>query len=138
MSNFEKKPYRILAVDDELTILGLYEQILSPHYVRNEVESKPSNQKRKPFLTAPNFEVTCCNQGDQAVEAVKLSLKEGHPFALAFVDLNMPPGPDGNWTAAQIHKLDPGINIILVTGYASTDTDEIKFESDFTDKLLLI
>ena len=138
MSTFEKKPYRILAVDDELTILGLYEQILSPHYVKDDDESKRSNQTKKPFLTAPNFEVTCCNQGEQAVEAVKLSLKEGNPFALAFVDLNMPPGPDGNWTAAQIHKLDPGINIILVTGYANTETDEIKFESNFADKLLYL
>jgi response regulator RpfG family c-di-GMP phosphodiesterase len=138
MSNFENKPYRILAVDDELTILGLYEQILSPHFVKNGDESKQNDRPKTPFLTTPNFEVTCCNQGDQAVEAVKLSLKEGHPFALAFVDLNMPPGPDGNWTAARIHKLDPGINIILVTGYAATDSDAIKFESDFADKLLYL
>ena len=97
MSDLELKPYRILAVDDELPILGLYEQILSSPLVNDSQASKQNDQSQQPFLTAPNFEVTCCNQGDQAVEAVKLSLREGHPFALAFLDLNMPPGPDGNW-----------------------------------------
>ena len=70
MSNFKQKPYRILAVDDELTILGLYEQILSPHYVKNDDVSKQNDQSKQPFLTASNFEVTCCNQGDQAVDQV--------------------------------------------------------------------
>ena len=138
MSNFEQKPYRILAVDDELTILGLYEQILSPHYVKNDDVSKQNDGSKQPFLTAPNFEVTCCNQGDQAVEAVKLSLKEGHPFAVAFLDLNMPPGPDGNWTAEQIHKWDPGINIILVTGYSATGSGEVGTGPIFSDKLLYL
>ncbi|MBW2411792.1 MAG: PAS domain S-box protein, partial [Deltaproteobacteria bacterium] len=138
MSNFEQKPYRILAVDDELTILGLYEQILSPHYVNHTQASNQNDKPEQPFLTTPNFEVTCCNQGDQAVEAVKLSLKEGHPFALAFLDLNMPPGPDGNWTAKQIHKLDPGINIILVTGYSATDSGEVEFEPSFSNKILYL
>lgn len=138
MSNFEPKPFRILAVDDEPAILGLYEQILCRHPVNQGDASKQSNPSKQPFLTAPNFEMTCCNQGDQAVEAVRLSLQEGHPYALAFLDLNMPPGPDGNWTAEQIHKLDPGINIILVTGYSVTDADEVDIPLTFSDKLLYL
>ena len=138
MSNFEPKPFRILAVDDELTILGLYEQILCPHPVNKDNASKQSNPSNQPFLTTPNFKVTCCNQGDQAVEAVRLSLKEGYPYALAFLDLNMPPGPDGNWTAEQIHKLDPGVNIILVTGYSATDAEEVDLQLNFSDKLLYL
>jgi HD-GYP domain-containing protein (c-di-GMP phosphodiesterase class II) len=142
MSQFEEKPYRILAVDDELTILGLYEQILSPHLVLDNNSSEQNSEQNvvtKPvFLETPAFEVTCCNQGDQAVEAVRLSIKEGRPFALAFLDLHMPPGPDGQWTAAQIQNLDPGVNIILVTGYAASETGDLDFKTDFSDKTLYL
>jgi HD-GYP domain-containing protein (c-di-GMP phosphodiesterase class II) len=142
MSQFEEKPYRILAVDDELTILGLYEQILSPHLVLddNSSEQEPEqNEVAKPaFIETPAFEVTCCNQGDQAVEAVRLSIKEGRQFALAFLDLHMPPGPDGQWTAEQIQNLDPGVNIILVTGYSASETGDLNFKTDFSNKTLYL
>ena len=52
---------------------------------------------------------------------------EGNPFALAFLDLHMPPGPDGQWTAEQIQKLDPGVNIILVTGYSASESGDLNF-----------
>jgi len=132
MSQFERKPFRILAVDDELTILGLYEQILSP---------QPTRQDRAPdksFPADPHFEVSCCNQGDQAIEVVKLSLKEGRPFAVVFLDIHMPPGPDGYFTAEQIHELDQSINIILVTGYADTGINESSNKNEFTDQLLYL
>ena len=105
MSQFGNKSYRILAVDDELPILGLYEHILSaPPHVVTEQSSIQNEITKHPFTETPSFEVICCNQGDQAVEAVELSIRQGRPFALAFVDLHMPPGPDGQWTAEQIQK----------------------------------
>jgi len=138
MSHFENQPFRILAVDDELTVLGLYEQILSPHPTTGESSSRQTRVPGKSFPMNPFFEVLCCNQGNQAVDAVKLSLKEGRPFAVAFVDLNIPPGPDGYWTAEQIHKLDPCINIILVTGYSDTILGELPTKSAFTHKLFYL
>ncbi len=86
----------------------------------------------------PSFEVKCCTQGDQAVEAVKISLEENTPYAVAFLDLNMPPGPDGQWTAGEIQRRDPGINIVMVTGYRSTETDSLQTPSNFSDKLLYL
>jgi putative nucleotidyltransferase with HDIG domain len=115
--------FRILAVDDDPTILELYRRILSPD---------------DPLLTMPVFEVTCCAQGDQAVETVENSLEKNEPFAVAFLDLNMPPGPDGQWTAGEIHNLDPGINIIMVTGYRSTNTGHEQTKSNFSDKSLYL
>jgi HD-GYP domain-containing protein (c-di-GMP phosphodiesterase class II) len=132
MSQFERKPFRILAVDDELTILGLYEQILSPR------QSSPDPSQHKAFQSEPHFEVSCCNQGDQAIEVVKLSLKEGRPFAVAFLDIHMPPGPDGYYTAEQIHELDQSINIILVTGYADTGMNESYQKNSFSEELLYL
>jgi HD-GYP domain-containing protein (c-di-GMP phosphodiesterase class II) len=123
MKENNHKRFRILAVDDDETILDLYKMILSP---------------ANPLPAMPSFEVICCTQGDEAVDAVKRSLDENAPFAVSFLDLNMPPGPDGQWTADEIQKLDPGINIIMVTGYRSTDAGSRHSASNFSDKLLYL
>ena len=116
--------YRILAVDDDPAILDLYQQILN------------SDAKRDGFYTA--FEVDCCSQGEEAVAAVKFSIDENRPYALIFLDLNMPPGPDGEWTARQIQKLDPYTNILLVSGFIRTSPGKLANSSDFPDKLLYL
>ena len=123
MKKFNNKRFRILAVDDDEIILDLYQKILSP------ANSLP---------TMPTFEVTCCPQGNAAVDEVERSLKENAPFAVAFLDLNMPPGPDGQWTANEIQKLDPAISIIMVTGYRSTGTGTDQAVSNFSDNLLYL
>jgi HD-GYP domain-containing protein (c-di-GMP phosphodiesterase class II) len=123
MSDKNNKRFRILAVDDDATILDLYKRILCPE---------------NPLPTIPAFEVICCTQGDEAVDAVKKSIEDNAPYAVVFLDLNMPPGPDGQWTADEIQKLDPGINIIMVTGYRSTDSGGQQTLTSFSDKLLYL
>ncbi len=123
MKKSNNKRFRILAVDDDEIILDLYQKILSP---------------ANPLPTMPTFEVTCCPQGNAAVDEVERSLKENTPFAVAFLDLNMPPGPDGQWTANEIQKLDPAISIIMVTGYRSTSTGTDQAVSNFSDNLLYL
>ena len=123
MKKFNNKRFRILAVDDDEIILDLYQKILSP---------------ANPLPTMPTFEVTCCPQGNAAVDEVERSLRENTPFAVAFLDLNMPPGPDGQWTANEIQKLDPAISIIMVTGYRSTSTGTDEAVSNFSDNLLYL
>lgn len=116
--------YRILAVDDDPTILDLYRQILD------------SDAKRGDFKAS--FEVECCTQGEEAVEAVKLSLEFNRSYAVIFLDLNMPPGPDGEWTAEQIQKLDPYSNIVLVSGFMRASPGKSANRSDASDKLLYL
>jgi len=123
MDTLNNQSFRILAVDDDSTVRELYEGILNP------IHSSPA---------MPNFELTCCAQGDEAVDAVKRSFEENAPYAVAFLDLNMPPGPDGEWTAEEIHNLDPRINTVVVTGYRSTNTASIKHQAKFSDNLLYL
>ena len=123
MDKLNNKSFRILAVDDDSTVRELYEGILRP---------------LQPSPAIPNFELTCCSQGDEAVEAVKRSFEENAPFAVAFLDLNMPPGPDGEWTAEEIHNLDPHIHTVVVTGYRNTNTASPDRQSRFSDNLLYL
>ena len=123
MSESNNNRFRILVVDDDSTILDLYQRILNPTHPL-------------PFL--PNFEITCCSQGDDAVASVKHSTEENTPYAVAFLDLNMPPGPDGQWTAEQIQRLDPSINIVVVTGYRTVHSGEVVNRGNISDKLLYL
>ena len=123
MQDLNNQSFRVLAVDDDSTVRDLYRGILL---------------SKTPSSALPNFDLTCCSQGDEAVQAVKHSFVENAPYAVAFLDLNMPPGPDGEWTAEEIHNLDPRINTVVVTGYRSASSSAVEKKSRFSDKLLYL
>jgi putative nucleotidyltransferase with HDIG domain len=116
----ERNPIRILAVDDELSILMLYKETL--HAGSN----------------SHHFDLSLCSQAEEALDAVRKAVEEGNPFAVAFLDVRMPPGPDGVWLAEQIRALDPYTEIVMVTGYSDTTPDEIASRVPPTDKLLYL
>lgn len=122
--------YRLLVVDDEESILGLYKEILSP------AEDLGGDLDEEPLL--PDFELTMCNQGDQAVDAVRGAMAEGRPYSVALLDVRMPPGPDGVWTAENIRALDPNIEIVIVSAYSDVNTRELNRRVTPPEKLLYI
>ena len=115
---------RILAVDDEQILLDLYRDALFFLADQDEAEYE--------------FEVTLCKQGDEALEAVRKAKDENDPFAVIFLDLRMPPGPDGIWTGEQIRKVDPYVNFVIVTGFFDADPREIALRIPPDDKLLYV
>ena len=122
--------YRILAVDDEQGILDVYKSILAPDEdedIFSDVNAKAIKLFGKASADDNKdiFELVTCRQGDEAVKQVKEALVAGKPFSVAFLDVRMPPGPDGAWVARQIHGLDPSINIVIVTAYSDVPPQEI-------------
>ncbi len=113
---------RILVVDDEPAILSLYQETLQPQFNPN------------------HFDLTLCRQAEEALDAFRAAVEKEKPFAVAFLDLRMPPGPDGIWLAERIRALDPYTEIVLVTGYSDTTTtpDKIASRVPPTDKLLYL
>lgn len=99
--NDDARNRRILVIDDEEHILHLFRDILSGDYEVNPV-----------------------NSGEKGLEAVRNSLEEDQPFALAFIDINMP-GLDGVTTAQRIREMDNRIYIIIVTGGQDAMIDRI-------------
>ena len=124
MTDIPPQKYRILAVDDDPAILDLYEQILHS-------DAKRDN-------STVEFDLDCCSQGKEAVEAVRLSLAFNQSYAVIFLDLKMPPGPDGEWTARQILKQDPYTNIVMVSGFMRSNPGISVQQADMPDKLLYL
>ena len=123
----EGQKCRILVTDDDIDMRNLLKEILCPPH--QDFESNP-------ILTP--FDVTFCEQAREAVEAVRISIEEDKPFALAFMDINLPPGPDGIWAAEEIRKLDPDIGITLITGLMDIDLQKVQRRVLPADKLLYL
>ncbi len=87
---------------------------------------------------ASAFAITYCDQGLDAVAAVERALAEGTPFAVAFIDVRMPPGIDGRETARRIRALDPEINLVIVTGFSDFSPIEISKVAGPADKIFYI
>ena len=119
---FKPGAIRILVVDDESSILTLYRETLQPR-------SKPNH-----------FDLTLCVQAQEALDTFRTAVEQEKPFAIAFLDLRIPPGPDGIWLAERIRALDPYTEIVMVTGYSDTSTtpDKIASRVPPTDKLLYL
>ncbi len=87
---------------------------------------------------APAFVLTYCDQGLDAVAAIERAVVDDEPFAVAFIDVRMPPGIDGRETAKRIRALDPDINIVIVTGYSDFSPIEISKVAGPADKIFYI
>jgi len=88
--------------------------------------------------TAMEFAVTHAMQGLDGVAAVEAAIKSRDPFAVAFIDVRMPPGIDGKETATRIRALDPEINLVIVTGYSDFAPIEISKAAGPADKIFYI
>lgn len=133
---------RILIVDDEHNVLDAYRQVLAGQHEAETQASRLHELENKLFPAKssaplpPSFDLCLCRQGPEAVAAVRESLSAGTPFAVAFLDVRMPPGPDGVWTAAQIRVLDPLLNIVIVTAYSDLSPAKINQQVQPPDRLL--
>ena len=86
----------------------------------------------------PDFALTHAMQGLDGVAAVEAAIRAGDRFAVAFIDVRMPPGIDGKETAVRIRALDPDINIVIVTGYSDFSPIEISKAAGPADKIFYI
>ncbi len=136
--------FRILVADDDSSVLDLFRQILSRVKTDSKVQSKTQRSNGKlscqntPNLPSPSFDIVTCQQADEAVDAVRDSLECGRPFSIAFIDVRMPPGPDGVWAAEHIRKLDSDVEIVIMTGYTDIHPGVIARRVPPAHKLLYI
>ena len=136
MSDIKKPPIRVLVADDEAEVRDAYRQILLEtdmssetavfHNLRERLFSKSMpDPMAKAASTETNFAPVFCDGAEAAVAAVRAALGVDDPFAVVFLDMRMPPGPDGVWAAARIRELDPAVEIVLCTAYSDVDPRDL-------------
>ena len=84
------------------------------------------------------FEIDSAFQGQEGVARVRQALDEGRPYALAFVDLRMPPGWDGLQTIERLWAIDPDVQVVICSAHSDYDWSDVVSRLDNSDKLLVI
>ncbi len=140
----EQKNRRILIVDDNRAIHEDYRKILVG---RNEAEQHAAElaafeaemfgAESAPLLEL-HYEVTSAYQGEEAYAKVVELAARGERFALAFVDMHMPPGWDGVQTITKIWECDPDIQVVICSAYSEYSWEHILSVFGATDRLLIL
>lgn len=140
MPNTEPKP-RILIVDDNPDIHTDFQKILCS---KPSSGSKLEEAERALFGTSltfkklREFELDSAFQGEQGLARVYHALQEHYPYAMAFVDVRMPPGYDGIELIPRLWIADPGLQIIICTAYSDYSWEEIYSKVGKSDRLFIL
>jgi len=132
---------RVLVIDDNAAIHEDFIKILGPE---QGAESALLDAERAllgesiPASTRQCFQVDTALQGQQGVELVRNALGAGHPYALAFVDMRMPPGWDGLETIQRLWAVDPNVQVVICSAHSDYDWTEVVARLDHSDKLLVV
>ncbi len=133
--------HRILIVDDNPAIHEDFRKIFCPtgpdkSHVRN-LKAALFDDIQKATAQS-EFELVSAFQGHQALELVKQSLADNRPYAMAFLDVRMPPGWDGIETAARLWEVCPHLQIVICTAYSDYSWDEMRAKLDKSDSLVIL
>src|SRR5205823_3082481 len=85
-----------------------------------------------------SFDVDSAYQGREGLEKVRASIECATPYALAFVDMRMPPGWDGIETIRHIWSADPRLQIVICTAHSDYTWDEVVRKLGAEDRLLIL
>lgn len=136
---FAQTNRRILIIDDTPAIHDDFRKILAPR-AQDEVELQQLEQTLFGDAQAPHltFELDSAYQGQDALTLVERALHAGNPYALAFIDMRMPPGWDGLETIEQLWRVDPNLQIALCTAYSDYSWEAMAERLEFGDQLLIL
>jgi len=133
---------RILLIDDTPSIHEDFRRILSG--TGADVGSEMAAAEEALFGEAteptgtPSFDLDSAYQGREGLKMVCSSLQAASPYALAFVDMRMPPGWDGAQTIREIWKVDPRLQIVICTAHSDYSWDALLGKLGAEDRLLVL
>jgi signal transduction histidine kinase len=132
---------RVLVIDDNEAIHADFRKILTPAPVASdELLAAEAELFGTPAPTTEivQFDLVTATQGKEGHELVRRAQAEGRPFAMAFVDMRMPPGWDGLETIQHIWADCPEIEIVICTAFSDYSWEETVRRLGRTDRLLIV
>jgi PAS domain S-box-containing protein len=136
-----EKNRKILVIDDNRAIHDDFRKIFCPDSMAAATLDKTEKELfgKRPNLTRQiRYEIDSAYQGQEGVMLVKKAFEEGRPYAMAFVDVRMPPGWDGVETTQKMLAIDPDIQIVICTAYADYSWEELCEKIGNRDGLLIL
>ncbi len=136
--------HRILVVDDNEDIHADFRRILAPKRDVSHLDALERALTRAPRAAAKTtpvevaFTIHSAFQGAESLEMVKRAAADGNPYAMAFVDVRMPPGWDGIETVSRLWQVYPQLEVVLCTAYSDYSWEEILERLQRRDGLVIL
>ena len=138
-----EKNRRILIIDDNHAIHEDFVKILRPRDESTKGLDALESELFGAATNAPLFEenfyhLDSAFQGLEGIDKVTRAIATGKPYAMAFVDVRMPPGIDGVEALERIWKIDPSLQAVLCTAYSDYSWEEVIKRLGMSDRLLIL
>jgi two-component system cell cycle sensor histidine kinase/response regulator CckA len=129
---------RILVIDDNRSIHEDFRKILAPAVAADDDFDAAEAAMFGTTKQTQTFTIDTASQGEEGLHMVQRALAEGRPYAMAFVDVRMPPGWDGIETTRQIWQVAPDMQIVICTAYADCCWSEVQEQIKPRDRMLIL
>jgi signal transduction histidine kinase len=133
---------RILIVDDSRAIHADFRKILAPVSAEAarlaEIEHRLFGDPRRTAAGEPAYELDSAHQGEEALVMVGDAAAAERPYAMAFVDVRMPPGWDGIETALRLWEVDPLLELVICTAYSDYSWEETAERLGSSERFLIL
>jgi signal transduction histidine kinase len=134
---------RVLIIDDNEAIHADFRKIIGEDTANDaELETTMAAFFDEPLAEHASatavFDIDSAYQGKEGLALVERSIEEGRPYAVAFVDVRMPPGWDGIETVKHIWQVDPAMQVVICTAYSDYSWHDMIRTLGETDRLLIL
>ena len=132
---------RILIIDDNRAIHEDFRKVLTDTTGGSSMDAAEEALFGDAVASQPKrvtFQLEYAAQGLEGVEKIRQAREAGSPFAMAFVDVRMPPGIDGIETTVKLWEVAPDTQIVICTAYSDYSWDEMIAKVGYSDRLVLL
>ncbi len=133
--------FRILVIDDNPDIHLDFRKVLCGGSDSGRALDAAESLLFGSTASAPQrspFEIDSANQGEAGLALVHRAIAEGRPYAVAFVDMRMPPGWDGLETITQMMPADPRLQLVICTAFSDYSWQQLTQRLGTSDRLLIL
>jgi diguanylate cyclase (GGDEF)-like protein len=143
----QQRNARVLVIDDQAVIHEDFRQIIgkrdpgnSPHMPLGGLGAGDllSEAAQAAGDVALRFDLDSAYQGEEGCGMVERAVDEGRPYAMAIVDVHMPPGWDGITTVQRIWEIDPQVLIVLCSGRVERSWEQVVEKLGHSDRFLIL
>jgi signal transduction histidine kinase len=130
--------HRILVIDDNRAIHTDFRRVLTPVDDHYDEAADEFFGNATPRRSRPAFEIDSAYQGAEGVAALSRAVEERRPYAVAFVDVQMPPGMDGVEAIEHLWRLDPDLQVVICTAHCDYSWEDLIDRLGHSDRLLVL
>jgi CheY-like chemotaxis protein len=132
---------RILIIDDNASIHEDFRRILGQEQDRNAgLDLVKAQMLGEDTAASPHsgFVIDSAFQGQEGLALAQRAVEEDNPYALAFVDVRMPPGWDGVETISRLWQCCPELQIVVCSAYSDYSWEEMIHQLGHSPNLVVL